>query len=414
MQTGNLDKNKRKQIEEFQAIHKAKETEVWNIASNTNTIESYKEYLAKYPNGSYVDNARTMISAIKQEEEKDCEKRLEIIRSISNNPNDYTTTQIKNLINAKTITRSDLLESGIPLGIIDAVYTYPDTYNLDIGSTPQQIPTGYTEVYFWGDPGSGKTCAISGILSKAERMGILDTHAGPGYGYMNQLKNIFTNTIGYLPNFGTADDVTQCLQFDLKDEEGKKHPITFIELSGEIFKFYYYRLIKKSMNPEREETFRKLTRLMNSSNRKVHFFVFDLQKDPMKVDSLGLRQHDYLDAAQKYFKETNIFKESTDAIYIIATKSDLLDCNVDQRADAARDLLREHYPSFVDVLKDACKSFKINDNRDLRVVPFTLGDVYFNFLCKFNDRSSLEIIRTLQQKTAIRTNISWLRNKFNE
>jgi dTDP-D-glucose 4,6-dehydratase len=110
--------------------------------------------------------------------------------------------------------------------------------------------------------------------------------------------------------------------------------------------------------------------------------------------------YNYLDAAQKYFKTKDIFKKSTDAIYIIATKSDLLNCPEDQRLIEAEKFLKNNYASFVNVLKDACKTYKINDNNDLKFIPFSLGRVFFNKICQFNAKTSGQVVTILQQKTA--------------
>ena len=113
-------------------------------------------------------------------------------------------------------------------------------------------------------------------------------------------------------------------------------------------------------------------------------------------------------AAYQYFSEHDIFKNYTDAIYIIATKSDLLPCPKDQREIQAEKFLIEHYMMFVNVLRDACKKYKINDKCELKVVPFCLGDIYFNRICKFNNFSSAQILQILQQKTEIEQESNWI------
>lgn len=43
-----------------------------------------------------------------------------------------------------------------------------DCYDNVESSLPDSIPDEFTEVYFWGIPASGKTCALGGILSAAK------------------------------------------------------------------------------------------------------------------------------------------------------------------------------------------------------------------------------------------------------
>ena len=412
-ETGKLDFSKRKKIEELVAQEGVQEEQAWSEAQKKATTEAYADYLRNYPNGKYKIVAESVIAAFRQNEMNENKNKKDLLEKLRRNPNGGFTPRIVNdHLNKGTINITDLREAGIPQEVIDSLSVFKEP-RLTLGEIPPGIPSGFTEVYFWGIPGSGKTCALSGILGYANESGVLDTASGPGFHYMTQLKNIFRSQIGFLPA-ATSTEATQCLPFELKDDNGKKHPIALIELSGEIFRCYYYLLAGMSFpDADHIKTFENVTRYLNGPNRKIHFFVFDLSKDPRKKDDHGLCQDDYLNAAQTYFKQNNIFKNYTDAIYIIATKSDLLDPRHDKRIEKAATHLKENYPSFVDVLKDACKRYKINDNNHLRVLPFSLGDVYFNYICKFNSLSSSEIITILKNKTGVLQGKSILNEFFN-
>lgn len=58
-----------------------------------------------------------------------------------------------------------------------------------------EIDLPCTEVYFWGIPSSGKTCALGGILSVANSGHVARTMAMDkncqGYAYMNRLADLF-------------------------------------------------------------------------------------------------------------------------------------------------------------------------------------------------------------------------------
>lgn len=406
MQTGNLEAAKRRDIQnmiEATATQKAvakqaaliQEEEDWSDAKGINTEESFSNYLKKYPVAKYLTEAISKLNDLKGKEK---EKR-KLLNRISQNTNDFTPGMINNHINKGDLTHSDLMDVGVPQNVVNSLINF-NAANLRTGSVPSEIEAGWTEVYFWGIPGSGKTCALAGVLSQAHSTGLMEAQGGTGYDYMNQLKNIFRGGMGVLPP-ATSTEVTQYLPFHLTDKNKKQHPVALIELSGEIFECFYK---KNSNHPlpstSHENTFNTLHSFLKGTNKKVHFFVIDLSKDPMQRDDIGMCQDDYLTAAQQYFSQNEVFKKSTDAIYIVATKSDLFDCSESERTEKATSFLKQNYPSFVEGLKRVCEKNGINDNGKLHVIPFSLGEVYFNKICQFNSNSSGKIVEVLQNKTA--------------
>ena len=70
---------------------------------------------------------------------------------------------------------------------------------------------------------------------------------------------------------------------------------------------------------------------MQQEQYKVHLESFEGPLDLLlhlikenKMDIDGFTQSDYLDAASVYFKNNEIFDRTTDAIYLVMTKSDLM------------------------------------------------------------------------------------------
>jgi hypothetical protein len=409
--TGDLSYEKRQEIIEMMARDKAREDNDWANIQSHSTLEGCRSFLYNYPNSERKKAVEDILDKLKQQEFAEIKNKKLLLDRLRSNPNgDFHPKIINDLLNKGTLNISDLIEVGIPQDVIDVLPGFREP-GLTLGDIPDAIPEGYTEVYFWGIPGSGKTCALSGILGYAREAGVLDTASGPGFHYMTQLKNIFRSRIGFLPA-ATSTEATQCLPFELRDGRGKKHPIALVELSGEIFRCYYYKLAGLPFPDEDHvRTFNTVTSYLNSKNKKIHFFVFDVSKVHLKNDRHGLAQDDYLNAAQTYFKQYNIFKNYTDAIYLIATKSDIL--GKEKREEKASEHLKNNYPDFIEVLKDACKKYKINDNSNLRVLPFSLGDVYFNSICRFNNASSAEIINILKTKTGVARGNSRLGDFFN-
>lgn len=380
------------------------------IADN-NDWERYKygaetdlrEYISKYPNGIHVEEAKRKIDIIEIDRQRNQALKQEILSRITENPNSYTPGMIKNYILNGTINKSDLLGCGIPANLVNRLDNIqPPTLNL--GQTPASIPTGYTEVYFWGNPGSGKTCALAAILSTADRLGYLDIASGPGYDYMTRLKNIFHNNEAILPPPSPVES-TQYLPFVLRKGNDRPRSVSLIELSGEIFQCFYRKNSNLPLQSrQHQETFNSLMNFLNGPNRKIHFFFIDYEKENV-TDHDGYKQSDYLSAASTFFKNNDIFKQTTDAIYLVITKSDLMPCEdndvqklYQKRLEYSKSHLRTHnFLAFINSLKSRLKQHGINGGK-LTVEPFSLGKVYFQSICNFDQSTSEKIINILIER----------------
>ena len=274
---------------------------------------------------------------------------------------------------------------------------------MKLGKTPESIPEGFTEVYLWGIPGSGKTCALSAILGTAERMGLLALGSGEGRGYAMKLKNIFDvdedSNYAILPP-PTPLEKTQYLPFTLrKKNESDARSVSLIELSGEIFKCFTF-LANNSDSDQQlpsqiEDTFNTLTNYLQSKNRKIHFFFIDYDKGN-KVDEDGIRQSDYLDAARLYFEENHIFDRTTDAIYIVLTKSDLLRCLPENLLNETRNYMTNRFDSFINTMRNICQRNVAGGQ--LYFEPFSIGEVFYKGICKFDESASKRIIEILMNR----------------
>lgn len=395
MQTGTLDNIKRRKITELQEERQLIEDQAWNKAE-FGTEDDLLEYIRSFPKGTHVEEAKFLVkNKRKKEAEKEAEKQR-VLAKIKKEPNYYRQNQINEFIKNKTITKDDLINSGIPEEVVDLLNKTP--IDFELGDTPNSIPEGYTEVYFWGVPGSGKTTALSAVLSRIDRDGSLEIPKSSGYAYMVQLKNLFSDDYTILPN-PTLFEKTQYLPFVIRENANKKaHSISLIELSGEIFECFYFENAGLPQKTEKhQKTFDTLLRYIKSDNRKLHFFFIDYHRGNEK-DSDGLKQIDFLSAATTYFNDHNIFKKTTDAIYVVVTKSDLMNLPKDKWVEGAKEHIEENrYLSFTNSLKTICKKNSINGEK-LTVEPFSIGDVYFRKFCEYDDSTSKDIIEILKKR----------------
>jgi hypothetical protein len=415
--TNNLDNTKRKVIVAIQAenekaqiaiqTQKDKEDDdAWERAKYGNE-NSFRDYIANFSNGKYVQEAKDRIDALENQRRNQSAQRQNILDKIKQNSNCYGGYEINQFLADGTITKDDLVNyCEVPISAVNNLDNIK-VPNLQLGETPSAIPNNYTEVYFWGATGSGKTCALAAVLQMAEKKGYLNIATGPGYNYTNQLKNIFSHN-GEADDFLPAPspvDSTQYLPFSLKKAQEKVvRSVSLIELSGEVFKCFYYKNAGLQMPTQsHEDTFNSVNNFLKSNNRKIHFFFIDFE-NKNKVNRDRLTHSDYLAAASTYFENNDVFNKKTDAIYIVLTKSDLMkDENGNQindytqKVDFAKTYLQSNYISFINTIKNSCKKHSINGGK-LEVEPFSLGKVYFHDICDFDGTSAERIVQILLER----------------
>jgi hypothetical protein len=393
-ETGELDASKRTAIQIYLTKETEKDEKSWNIAKNQNTEVAYQDYLIKFSNGKYaVEAEKFLIDFKKTREEEEAEKKR-ILEALKLNPNAYPPSIIRKYLMDGSISESSLLEIGIPAEIISKIYQIDNQPVWELGKTPDSIPDGYTEVYFWGIRGSGKTTALAAVLSTANKLGYLEIAQGPGYDYMLQLQNLFNNEIATLPAASPVDN-TQYLPFTLKKANERDYrSVSLIELSGEIFQCFLYKNANRQLpSPQHEDTFNTLLQFLKGKNRKLHFFFVDYDR-ANKVDQDRYTQANYLNAAATFFNnpEYNIFNNTADAIYIVTTKSDLMSGDNQSMVSQVSQYLNENnFTAFVNSLKAKCEKHSINNKR-LLATPFSLGKVYFTEICEFDDTTAKNII----------------------
>jgi hypothetical protein len=403
-ETNKLKLTIRNQIRALQQQLDVKDDEVWEVAQDGNE-RVLEDYIIKHPAGKHVSEAKQKIDLLRQKTVNITAQKQKILNNLKQNPNTYPPFQVIEFLQ-NVISESDLLNCNIPESAIESLHNIVRP-NLILGTRPTSIPPGFTEVYFWGATGSGKTCALGAVLQMAQQKGYLNIAPGPGFRYATQLQNVFSND-GIANNFlprPTAIEDTQYLPFTLKrPNERNSRSVSLIELSGEIFKCFSEINAGEPLRSQGHiDTFTTLNSFLKDNNRKIHFFFVDYNLNN-KPDTEGFTQSDYLSAAATYFNNNKIFEKTTDAIYIVLTKSDMLkdehgnDIPNDRRTEYAKRYLNENrYISFINSLKAICKKESINSGV-LTVEPFSLGKVYFQHICNFEGDSAASIVEILMDR----------------
>ncbi|GAP71386.1 hypothetical protein SAMD00024442_11_50 [Candidatus Symbiothrix dinenymphae] len=402
---------KRKNV---QLLLKQKDDDAYNTTVAANTVEAFEKYLSLFPNGNHATEAQEKIQTLNNATravERQREEYERMLREIEDNINEYDIDDISGL--DEVILSAILSKRGYDTRGVDVRkikdYREPTLRFNEIPQNESDVPEGYTDVFFWGIPSSGKTCALSAIFNTIKKdflMEAPDCEKKFGATYRDSLIGIFRNDCGYLPG-RSAIDKTQYMPFLFyKNGEKHKRKISFFELSGEVFKYFYEvanntQIIKASDRDDIGKAFHTLDLLLKSNNQKIHFFFIDYnQETKYAEDRNGLTQSNYLEAAATYFRDAkdkngkpvDIFKKKTDAVYVVVTKSDEIKGN--DRTKSAESFLRENFGTFMGVLKRQCEDHSV----DFKVKLFSIGDVIFKKVCIINRDYSHAIINDLLER----------------
>lgn len=257
------------------------------------------------------------------------------------------------------------------------------------------------EVYFWGIPSSGKSCALGGIMSVAANGTIAKSMkkdgASQGYGYMIKLASLFSpdKYVCTLPP-GTPTTAIYEMGFDLEDSKGLHHPITCIDLAGELMRCMHKDLAEEPMDDDALEAFDQMHQLLvgnRTENQKIHVFVVEYGGQHRTYE--GLTQKEYLDSALEYIEGTGIFHKNTDAIIILITKADIAKAEAERQGkdigSVLRNFVETNYMGFINGMKRICRENEINGG-EVPIMPFSLGEVCFQDFCKFEDATSSNFV----------------------
>ncbi|MBQ8223414.1 MAG: hypothetical protein IJZ87_08780 [Bacteroidales bacterium] len=416
---------------------------IWNSIDKDN-MEQLRGYIANYPESQHLVEAWAILRELQKEEYLgvDMSTLAKQINTIMANPDeprkdDAIFKEISKYINTKKIKVNDLLETiKNDNNFISGNVAYKLWYNGIItdfretgiakdfikhmmsGVTPVQLSAASelkkitkvpsTEIYFWGIPSSGKSCAIGAILSTADNgkvaSSMMKDPKCQGFGYMNELSDLFglDNEVGTLPERTQATlRTTYEMGFELQDKKGLIHPITCIDIAGEVF-CDMHKLQSKgkgSLKSNVYEVLQTLNRILidnRTSNRKIHFFVIEYGAEDRKYR--GVPQKTYLNSALAYIIETGIFEKDTDAVYILVTKVDKANATGEELRDKLENYISSKYDGFLGNLKRLCYDKEINDGK-VDIHPFTLGDVCFQSYFRFHAEPASKVVETILKRS---------------
>jgi len=338
------------------------------------------------------------------------ETKEQILKIIKNDYNHYTAFEVKKFLEDGLILEAELLNAVEgDAEIVEAIkkYNSPVLEN-NTNQTPDKIEDYCTEIYFWGLTSAGKTWALSGILNTIFHEGHLklygknDREQCISSDYLNGLLNVIKEKpINYLPS-KTTNDTLRYMNFKLL-KDGEERKVAFIDLCGDVVK-----AIAKENYEKNHTDFLKqrelVYKLLNNTNRKMHFFFIDYTRG----DEIDGKQGVHFNQLGAIFNSKKYFKKTTDYIYIVITKADMIDENENLRHNKAIKYFNHYHKNFRNNIGKICQENEINFGNDSKkgdysflddyILDFSMGEVLFLRMCRFNKKSSLKIVDILQDK----------------
>ena len=431
------------------AHHDEIDENVWNITAKEN-VQQLQDYKVLFPKGKYIGDANSRLNAIVEwDRVRDSDDIIVVYNYIHNNPrspykneadllfmklkqreidfmrhepNRYEVSRLQNLVKLGIFTKNDLISKGvmtenvwITLNSIDVKNDLPDIFEA-MQNSEAECENGYTDVYFFGIPSTGKTCVLMGLSCTSSLQVNLASSGGP---YAEALRQ-YTDYGMTVPH--TPGDFVTTLKATISEninDMAIKHNVNLVEMSGEEFAFGI------TNNEAREFSFEEMgtgvTELLRNGNRKVFFLIIDPTTNIVRFtreydeydEQTGEKIHKlkYAVVNQKILmqKIVNIFQDpansdimkKVDSIHVIVTKADTLGEPL-QRDDKALEVFNKNYGmNIVPPLIELCRDYNINSNSNYRpkLFTFSLGTFYVGGLYEYEQTDSDKLVNAIMNAT---------------
>ena len=299
--------------------------------------------------------------------------------------------KIKNLILSEKVTEKYLLNhTSLSQDLINKIQYYQKRPT-DFRSWQDLPPLeqNRSDLYFFGQPGSGKSCILASIFYYLRQNGMIinDAHNPQGNIYRNQLTDEIE--MGILPD-STQRDGVNYIPIELRNYSNReyKHPLNFVEMSGELFDDAYQSGINNDNLAAKK--------YLDNKNKKLIYFVLDYFMDNRGANAGGVSQSSKMEHILSLLDQFGTLI-NTDGIFIIISKSDLFPNNIDRNKFAV-DFLQTKYLNFYNNIKELQDKYQF----EIKLYPYSIGEVKFqNLLTEFNTQSPSEIVQDVMDYTFV-------------
>ncbi len=313
-----------------------------------------------------------------------------LIDDMKKNPSKYGREKMFDIISNNRLTREDLIDNNL---LTESAYQHIIRYpkledeQRDLPMSRIEHPCsehGNIDVYFLGVAGSGKTCALAGLISLAGQHGFRIDPRGHGCGgaYAMELFN-YARTSMIPPS--TDPNHICVIDAQVDDDNGHKHKVSLIEMTEEKF----FEDIKVGT-----------LGLLPNDNKKVLLFIIDLTKEDCAVTNDGvkfcIKQRIAVENIINILSRNESIIKNVTAIHFILTKSDALGDDIDYNTIRER-LTTQGYTTLLSQIRRVCEMYYINKSMGFQVglYPFSIGKFMPGDVYSFDETDSLKILRLL-------------------
>ena len=397
----------------------------WNNVKLTNDIFCVNDYIRNNPNTPFKNQAQVQLMGLKQQE----------IGMMRTNPNSYEVNRLLRLINDGIFSDHELINAKVMTETVLETLRNHDI-NADLPDIRQAIENsraeckdGYTDVFFFGVPSTGKTCVLMG-MSRSNSLHINLASGGGDYAAALQQYTDVGVTVPRTP--GTFVTTLEATISSVSDQGGAVHRINLVEMSGEEFAFDI------ANNPDRIFTFEQMgsgaTQLLKNDNRKVFFLIIDPTANVVRINREIVVQDGFDEDTGEPITHTDLqycvvnqrtliqkmvdlfidpgnaeIMKKVDSIHIIMTKSDTLG-NPVEREEKALNIFQQKFSG--DILKpliDLCEEYNINSRTNFHpnLYTFSLGTFYVGGLYEYEQTDSDRLVVAIKNSTQSVKKKSW-------
>lgn len=363
----------------------------WEEAKESNTIEGYTRFISRNPN-----------SVFQEEAERRIQYMMFLLDDLKNNPSKYGREKMFDIISNNKLTREDLVyNSGI---LTDRAYDHIRQYP-HLKDEQRELPISRIEnprskdrnldVMFWGLPGSGVTCLLSGLLGLVGNLGFnLDLRGTGDEGRLAMELSNYTRCSMLPPH--SLENYIQVIDAYIKDARGS-HNISLIEMSGEGLR--NFALMDKHANLE--DLGIGASTLLSNNNKKVICFIIEPfnEKTIAWSDSgkpIKVKQSDVIQSVLATLQTNLHIMKRIEHIHFILTKSDMLGENINCN-EIPDILIQQGFMDCFQYTKSVCEKYGINSHIgfNVRLYPFSLGKFMPGDVYEYDETDSLRILQSL-------------------
>lgn len=383
----------------------------WPMISTSRDLFVINDYIQNNPESPFLGEAQSIFYEL---------KRIEIF-NMQSNPNSCSVDRLMQMFDKKIFTDTELVYEGVLTPQILETLRNPEyldnlpDINTALQNSIPECKDGYTDVYLFGVPSTGKTCVLMG-LSGASSLDIKLASGGGDYAVALQQ---FVEAGMTVPSTPTESVATLEATMTSSINDNAIHKVNLVEMAGE-------QLVNDiANNPHKIFSFEDMgagaTELLKNDNRKVFFLIIDptvnvvtrnrevveydihTGEPSVRVERQVVNQQLIVKKMVDLFEleENAEIMKKVDSINIIMTKADTLGSEI-EREDKAMQIFNSKYRDrILRNLIEIGKKYEINAPTNYRpkLFTFSLGKFYVGGLYEYDQTDSDLLVNAIRNST---------------